>query len=65
LAYVGPDLPNDIGSLGPGATVSETLKFNVGNTPSGTVVRFNIRGTYHDTGGKSYGFSANMLVKVP
>ena len=46
--YIGPALPVDKGSLAAGASVLQTLQFNVNGIATGAKVGFSIQGTYKD-----------------
>jgi hypothetical protein len=65
VTYAGPALPVNKGSLAPGATATQVLSLNLNGVASGSVVRFTVRGTYQDTAGASFQYSANRLVRVP
>jgi hypothetical protein len=57
--YSAPALPKDEGSLAAGASVLQTLQFNVAAGPAvGAKVGFSIQGTFKDPSGNTLSFSA-------
>lgn len=48
VGYIGPALPKDLGSLAAGASVLQTLQFNVANVATGAKVGIAIKGSFKD-----------------
>ncbi len=65
ITYAGPALPISEPNLAVGASETQNVRFNVGATPSGTIMKFTVTGTYDDSSAHHYTFTATRQIKIP